>query len=144
MLYVLRLTSGDCIVAAARDENDARDCATHLGLETGESIATVRELPQFTLRFSPTEMGSLEVNSWSDATLDDILAHEYPALDEAFRSANSAEFMSSPNLNGPLIDRLRKAYERNTEIIRKGLRQEQERFSSAQVLKTKRAAPNNG
>ena len=78
MLYVLRLPSGDCIVAAAEDESSVRALMGTLGLEPGEIPATIRPLSRFAVRLSPTDEGSLEVNSWDDATLDDFLAHEYP------------------------------------------------------------------
>lgn len=139
MLYILRLTSGDCIVTAAHSEISARAFASAIGLENGESIATVRALPRFGVRLSPTEEGSLEAASWDDATLDDVLENEFPILNEAFHAANSVRFMPPPNAGKPLLDQLRNAHEQNTEIIRKGLRQELLRLDDAPVPARKAA-----
>jgi hypothetical protein len=130
MLYLLRLTSGDCIVTEAHSEIGARAFASTIGLQDGESIATLRALPRFGVRLSPTEEGSLQVESWDDATLDDVLEHEYPILNDAFRKANSVRFMPQSNPQKPLLNQLRNAHEQNAEIIRKGLREEQRRFAT--------------
>ena len=89
MLYVMRLAKGDCILASAGDECSARELAGHLLADDGETVVSVRELAGLGVRMSPNEQGSLDVHSWDDATLDDILDHEYPALHDAFRAANS-------------------------------------------------------
>jgi len=130
MLYVLRMTGGDCVVLTASDENQARELAGNFGLEGGEGIVSIRPLSDFGVRLSPNESGSLDVNCWNDATLDDILSHEYPALNEALRTANSVRFMPSPNSDQPLVIQLREAHEKNTEIIRQGLQDEQLRLST--------------
>ena len=140
MLYVLRLTSGDCIVTAAADERSARDLAASMGLEQGETIASVRPLSNFAVRFSPTDSASLEVNSWDDSTLDDILANEYPMLNQAFRSANSVRYIPSPDSTRPLIEQLKKAHENNTKIICEGLRQELDRLKSQATVRTPKEA----
>ncbi|HEY3974345.1 MAG TPA: hypothetical protein VGM18_15170 [Candidatus Sulfotelmatobacter sp.] len=140
MLYVLRLTSGDCIVTAARNEVNAREQASSLGLEAGESVASARPMSRFALRLSPTDNGSLEVNSWDDSTLDDILMNEYPLLNKAFRTANSVRFMPSPNSQKPLLEQLRDAHEQNLEIIRKGLHQELERLVQESAVSARKAA----
>jgi hypothetical protein len=138
MLYVLRLTSGDCIVAAAADERSARDLAASLGLEQGEAIASARPLSQFAVRFSPTDSASLEVNSWDDSTLDDILANEYPILNQAFRAANSVRFVPLPESTRPVVEQLKEAHENNTEIICEGLRQEVDRLKSQAPVRTQK------
>jgi hypothetical protein len=130
MLYVLRLSSGDCMVAASEDERSARELAGRMGLQEGETIASIRPLSRFGVRFSPTDSGSLDVNSWDDSTLDDILIHEYPILNEALQKANAMRFVPTPNREKPVLDQLRDAHEKNSEIIRKGLRQEVERLTS--------------
>jgi hypothetical protein len=139
MLYVLRLSSGDCIVTAAESESRARQSATELGLEEGETVASVRALAELTVRLSPTDSGSLDVNSWADATLDDILTHEYPILNEALHKANSVAFMPPPNSNRPLFEQLKEAHEQNTEIIRKGLQVELQRRCSEAPVQQKAA-----
>lgn len=140
MLYVLRLTSGDCIVTQAHSEISARAFASTIGIEEGESIATVRTLPRFGARLSPTEAGSLEVNSWDDATLDDILVSEYPLLNDAFRTANSVRFMPPPNSTRPLIEQLREAHEQNAQLICKGLQQELQRLAPETSVPARKAA----
>jgi len=140
MLYVLRLTSGDCIVAAAADERSARDLAASLGLDQGETIASVRPLSNFAVRLSPTDSASLEVNSWDDSTLDDILVNEYPLLNQAFRLANSVRFIPLPDSTRPQIEQLKEAHENNTEIIREALRQELDRLKSQATVRIPKAA----
>jgi hypothetical protein len=129
MLYILRLSTGDCIVVEAQDQSIARDMALAYGLEEGESVVSVRSLSRFAARFSPNDSASLDASSWEDATLDDILAHEYPALNEAFHHANSLPLMEAPSTNREIVTQLKEAYQQNLEIIRKGLRSELERFT---------------
>jgi len=129
MLYVLRLSSGDCIVTSAADEPSARALNGTLKLEDGETIASVRPLSSFSIRLSPTDDASLEVKSWDDPSLDDILINEYPLLNEAFHLANSVRFMPPPNSKRPLVEQLREAHEQNSEILRKALRLELERLN---------------
>jgi hypothetical protein len=136
MLYVLRLSTGDCVVAAAEDETGPRSLATSFGLQDGEEIVSVRPLPRFAVRLSPTDSGSLEVSAWDDSTLDDILAHEYPILNEALQAANSVRFMPPPTADSPILEQLKQAHERNAEIIRAGLERELARLGSASVPET--------
>jgi hypothetical protein len=140
MLYVLRLSTGDCVVAAAEDEIGARSLATSFGLQDGEEIVSVRPLLRFAARLSPNEGGSLEVNCWDDSTLDDMLAHEYPILNKALRSANSIPFMPRSRSDKPVLDQLKQAYERNTDIIREGLQRELARLSPAPLPERRKAA----
>jgi hypothetical protein len=130
MLYVLRFSSGDCIIAAARDEKGARELADKIGFEESETIVSIRPISRFGVRLSPNDGGSLEVNSWDDSTLDDILIHEYPILNQALQKANSVPFVPSPNGEKSVVDQLRNAHEQNSEIIREGLRQEIDRLTS--------------
>lgn len=138
LLYVLRLSTGDCVVAMAEDETCARSLATSFGLQDGEEIVSVRRLSRFAARLSPTDGGSLEVNVWEDATLDDVLGHEYPILNEALRSANSVPFMPARASDKPVLDQLKQAYEQNAEIIRAGLQREVARLSPAQLLERRK------
>ena len=141
MLYVLRLSTGDCIVADAQNEDLARDLASAYGLEQGESVVSIRALSRFAARFSPTDCASLDVASWDDATLDDILAHEYPVLNEAFHKANSLPFLQTPIENADILTQFKGAHEQNVEVIRKGLRMELQRFTADPVEKQKTTRP---
>jgi hypothetical protein len=137
MLYVLRLSSGDCIIVEAQDQSIARDLALACRLEEGESVVSIRPLPRFAARFSPNDDASLNVSSWDDATLDDILAHEYPLLNEAFRQANSAPLMEAATVNRDTLNQLKDAHEKNLEIIRNGLRLELQKFAPEHAEKQK-------
>ena len=136
MLYILRLTDGDCIVVLAPDEQTARQAAAKLNTDEATNVATVRPLDNFGLRFSPTEDGSLEASHWDDATLDGILASEYPALNEAYRRANAAPFAKAPAAE-PILPHLKSEFERNMEIIREGLDLERRRFNPSVRTKSK-------
>ncbi len=129
MLFILRLTNGDCIVLLAPDEQTARSSASQLDILQGESVVSVRRLDGFEVRLSPTEDGSLEVASWNDAALDSILANEYPVLFDAYRRANAQPF-ARPNEQQPSLQHLKAEFERNKEIIRQALDQEIRRFAS--------------
>jgi hypothetical protein len=128
MLYVLRLTNGDCFVTLAADEQSARQIAK-LKLDPFIEVVTVRPLVSFAVQLAPTEDGSLEISQWDDATLDNVLASEYPLLHEAYLRANAQPFLESFDSEEPLFSQLHAANDRNTEIIREGLRREREKFS---------------
>lgn len=140
MLYVLRFGKGDCAVVSACDEQSARELAHQLGMEDHDTPVSVRELGSFAVRFSPNEEGSLEIRCWNDSTLDDILVHEYPILRDAFRAANAVSFMPAAEAGQAFAAELKRAYEQNVGIIRKGLLQEKHRFDSDPVLKSRKAA----
>lgn len=126
MIFLLRLASGDCVVTSARNEAEAREQSA-LIREPGDEILSVREIPKLALRLTPSEAGTLDVERWDDATLDDILRHEYPILNEAIQNANRMSFLPSPDPSRPILEQLRVAYQENTEVIREGIRQEQQR-----------------
>ena len=128
-MYILRLTNGDCIVAMAADERGALETAKKLIQDEAAGVTSVRRLDRFGVQFSPTEDGTLEVEHWDDATVDDILASEYPLLNEAYRRANAAPFIEAFDPEEPVLAQLQSAHDRNTEIIREGLRRELERFN---------------
>jgi hypothetical protein len=140
MLYILRLTNGDCVIAMAADERSAREAAAKLSLDEAAQVATVRRLDAFGVQLYPTEDGSLEVGHWDDATLDGILAHEYPLLNQAYRRAIAEPFVETPSPQEPVLSLLRAAIERNTDIIRQGLRQELQRSIPAEVSTKSKAA----
>jgi hypothetical protein len=129
MLYILRLTNGDCVLALAADECSARQMAGKLSGEEGAEVTTVRTLDNFAVQLSPTEEGTLEVAHWDDAALDGILASEYPLLFEAYRRANAQPLLTAPSSEEKTMAHLEAAYEQNTEIIRQGLRSERQRYS---------------
>jgi hypothetical protein len=129
MLYILRLSNGDCILATGDSDYSARESAAKLCGDDAAQIASLRPLEKLAIRLSPNEEGSLELAHWDDATLDGILASEYPLLNEAFRRANAVPFVQMPNPQEPVLTQLKAAYERNTDIIRQGLQQEQRRFA---------------
>jgi len=133
MVYVVRLASGDSIITFAGNEKDAHEAACRRGLEAGDEVISVRRLPQFCLRLTPADSGTLEIDSWDDATLDDILTHEYPQFDAAIRAANRVKFLPSPDPNRPIFEQLRQAYDKNTEIIREGIRQERPRERDSEL-----------
>ncbi len=132
MLFILRLTTGDCVVATAADEPGARETAANLIQGDAAEVASIRRLESFAVRFSPTEEGSLDVAQWEDATLDGILASEYPILNEAYRRANAMPFLQTANPQEPVFSQLKAAHERNTEIIRQGLQRERQRFGETE------------
>jgi hypothetical protein len=142
MIYILRLTNGDCVVAMAADECAARQVAMRITtLDETPEVATIRRLDGFGVRFAPTEDGGLQVAHWEDATLDSILSNEYPVLNEACQRANAEPFLPAANLAEPVLSQLEDAYERNTDIIRNGLQQELQRYAQSDAaIKTKAAA----
>jgi hypothetical protein len=129
MLYIVRLTSGDCIITLAADERSAHEAAKKLRQDESAEVATVRRLDSLGIQFSPTEDGSLEVAHWDEITLDDILASEYPRLNEAYHRANAEPFLTTSDAREGALRRLKTAHDRNTEIIREGLRLERERLN---------------
>lgn len=129
MLYVLRLTNGDCVVTVSSDEFSARQAALKLGQDKSAQVASIRPLSGFAMRLSPTEDGSLEVECWDDDVLDDILTKEYPLLYEAYRRANAEPFMQASHTDEPILSHLKSAYEQNIRIIREGLQLERQRYS---------------
>lgn len=128
MIFVVRLTNGDCVVAMAADERGARESALKLCLDDGVEVASIRPLDSFAVQFTPTEDGSFEATHWDDATLQNILAHEYPLLHEAYQQANAESLMpAAQNIDKSSLPQLRAAYQRNLEKIREGLGRELQR-----------------
>jgi hypothetical protein len=125
MLFIVRLTNGNCVILLAPDEQSARQSLKKIDYESAE-IASVRVLDRFGVQLSPTADGSLEILNWDDCALDTILANEYPFLQKAFREANSRAFEQA-GPDEPAILRLNAEFERNTEIMRRAIRMERER-----------------
>jgi hypothetical protein len=131
MLYLLRLSNGDCVLALAADEHGARQAALQLNSDSNSTIVSLRPLDDLAVQFSPTEDGSLDVTRWSDATLDGILSKEYPFLEQAFRRANAQAFQRPTSSRPASLDDLKAWHEQNTQIIREGLQIERNKFSQA-------------
>jgi len=134
MLYILRLSNGNCVVTLADDELSARQSAEKFGREHTAEVVSVRRLDSFAVQLSPTDDGSLELAEWEDSTLDEILASEYPRLKEAYRRANAEPFSkpahsAASNSAASSLEALRNWHEANAGIIREGLQFERDRFS---------------
>jgi hypothetical protein len=141
-MFIVRLTNGDCVVTTASDERIAGIVALKLCLDPSAEIATIRALDSFAVQLTPTDDGSLEAAHWDDATLESILAHEYPLLREAYNRANAEPLMlaakAGATQNGSAKDasamsQLHAAYQRNLETIREGLGRELQRHAQAPV-----------
>ncbi len=140
MLFIVRLTDGDCVIAMAADERSAGESALKLSLDHAAEIATIRPLESFAVQLTPTENGSLEAIHWDDATIESILAHEYPLLNEAYRQANHEPLMASAQkIDESSLSQLHAAYQRNLEKIREGLGRELQRPVEQLVNKSKAA-----
>jgi hypothetical protein len=127
MLYILRLTDGNCLVVLAANEASARQIAGKVTLGSAADVVTVRRLQDFAVLLCPTEDGSLEVSQWDDTTLDKILATEYPSLNDAYRAANSQRF-EKPSGRASNLEALNTWHEKNLGGIRQGLEIERKKF----------------
>jgi hypothetical protein len=56
MLYILRLTDGDCVVTLADNEQGAREAAQKLTYYEATTVASIRSLENFAVRFVPPKM----------------------------------------------------------------------------------------
>jgi hypothetical protein len=132
MLYVLRFSNADCVVALADDEEGARQIAEKLLVGKLAEIVSIRALPGFAVQLSPTDDGSLQLEQGEENSLDNMLATEYPQLEAAYRRANAEPLAQTSDLKEAAIPSLHAAYERNKDITREGLRLERERLSHPQ------------
>lgn len=132
--YVMGLSGGGSMIAPADDEECAWGVVGALKLQHREVIESVRPLSHSAVRLTPTDAGWLEVNSWDDVTIDDILAQGYPQplLNDALQQTNSLPLIP-PGPNKVTLKRLSEAYERNVELIRIALRKEIERLRKCAV-----------
>ncbi len=127
MLYILRLTDGNCLVVLAANEHAARQIAGRMNGDSAADVVSARRLEDFAVLLSPNEDGSLDVSHWDDTTLDNILATEYPSLNDAYRAANSQRF-EKPAGAASNLEALNRWHEKNVGIIRQGLELERKRF----------------
>ena len=128
MLYILRLTDGNCLVVLAANEPSARQIAGKVTLDSAAEVVSARRLQDFAVLLCPTEDGSLDVSQWDDTTLDNILATEYPSLNEAYRAANSQSFEKPPGAPPSNLGALNTWHEKNLGVIRQGLEIERKKF----------------
>jgi hypothetical protein len=142
MLYILRLASGNSMLVLAADKRRAREIAAKLNRGESDEVSSIRCLDTFAVQLSPTEDGTLEVARWDDETLDGILASEYPHLYEAYLHANAEPFRPAPDHKLSAIAQLKEAYDRNTEIIRKGVQLERDRLRQVEVVPKSDSATN--
>src|SRR5690349_13731164 len=83
--YVLRLRDGNCIVAAASNEDHARQSAEQLA---ASEVVTVREMETFVAQFVLNDNGELSATLLHEKTTTDLHQHEYPML----RAANAQSY----------------------------------------------------
>jgi hypothetical protein len=130
MLYILRLTNGNCLVVLAANEPAARRIAGKVTLDSAGDVVTVRRLQDFAVLLCPTQDGSLDVSQWDDTTLDNVLATEYPSLNEAYRAANSQCFEKPSGAPASNLEALNSWHEKNLGIIRQGIEIERKKFNA--------------
>ena len=124
MLYIVRMTSGDCVVVMAEDERGAGQIALQLRMDQNAEVAAIRQLDRFAVQLSPREDGSFEISHWDGETFAGILANEYPLLNEAYKRANAQPLMPERSPETSALSQLGAGYEKNNEIIRDGVRRE--------------------
>jgi hypothetical protein len=90
-LYVLRMRDGNCVIAHARNEDQAQQSAHRLG---GSGVATIRKVESFVAQFSLSNEGELKSALLDGVTLSDLHRHEYPMLAAAI-AHDYEEFDSS-------------------------------------------------
>jgi hypothetical protein len=90
-LFVLRMRDGNCVVASADNEAQAKERALRLG---GSGVATIRPIDSFVAQFSLSDDGELKSALLDRATVTDLHRHEYPMLAAATAHAYE-EFGSS-------------------------------------------------
>jgi hypothetical protein len=83
-LYILRLRDGNCVIAHAQNEDQARQSASRLG---GSGVATIRKVESFVAQFSLGNDGELKTALLDGLTLSDLHQHEYPMLAAAIAHA---------------------------------------------------------
>src|ERR1700722_17710033 len=140
MLYILRLTDGNCLVVLAANEHAARQIAGRMNGDSAADVVSVRRLQDFAVLLCPTEDGSLDVSQWDDTTLDNILATEYPSLNEAYRAANSQRFEKPPGAPPSNLGALNTWHEKNLGSFARVLRSSA-RSSNANRKKFRAARP---
>jgi hypothetical protein len=94
-LYILRMRDGNCVIAEAQNEDQARQSASRLG---GSGVATIRKVESFVAQFSLGNDGDLKSALLDRLTLADLHQHEYPMLSAAIAHAYE-EFGSSETDN---------------------------------------------
>ena len=132
-IYVLRLRDGNCIIADAANEEQARTSAKPL---VASEVVTARELKVFVVQFTLSDEGELSGILLDKNTVGDLHDHEYPMLGAA-NAQSYADFGVSETdsktdavLFTPTARRhVEKWGDRDKEIIRYAVKQERLRFS---------------
>ena len=133
-LYVLRLRDGNCIVADALTEEEAREKAKPLA--AGE-VVTARKLGSFVAQFSLTDEGELAAKLLDRNTLSELHEHEYPLL-KAAHAQSYLDFDSSESdskTGAVLFDRAASRHaadwdNRDKRIVHYAVQQERLRFAN--------------
>jgi hypothetical protein len=133
-LYVLRLRDGNCIVADASTEEEAREKAKPLA---ASEVATARKLDSFVAQFSLTDEGELAATLLDRGTVADLHAHEYPLLNAAYAESYS-DFDSSETdskTDAVLFDRAARRHaadwdKRDKRMVHYAVQQERLRFAN--------------
>jgi hypothetical protein len=133
-LYVLRLRDGNCIVADARNEEQAKENASRL---SASEVVSTRKLKSFVAQFALGEEGEFAGSLVDPNTLSDLYNHEYPMLGAA-NAQSYADFGSSEKDSKTeivLFDMAARRHEqewdnRDKQIVRYAVEQERLRFTN--------------
>jgi hypothetical protein len=133
-LYVLRLRDGNCIVADASTEEEAREKAKPLA---ASEVATARKLDSFVAQFSLSDEGELASTLLDKNTVADLHEHEYPLL-KAAHAQSYLEFDSSETdskTDAVLFDRAARHHaadwdKRDKRMVHYAVQQERLRFAN--------------
>jgi hypothetical protein len=132
-IYVLRLRDGNCIMADAPNEEQARISARPLA---ASGVVSARELKSFVVQFALSDEGELSGALLDKNTLADLHDHEYPMLGSA-KAQSYADFGASETdsntdavlFNSSVRHHTREWDSRDKEIIRYAVEQERSRFA---------------
>jgi hypothetical protein len=132
-IYVLRLRDGNCIVASASNEDDARKSVEPLA---ASEVVTVRELDTFVAQFVLNDNGELSATLLHKETIADLHQHEYPML-KAANAQSYADFGTSETdsqteavlFSSPVRRHAQEWEKRDKQIVRYAVEQERLRFA---------------
>lgn len=132
-MYVLRLRDGNCVVANAPNEDQARKNVESLA---ASEVVTVRKLDAFVAQFILNDNGELTATLLDKETIADLHQHEYPML-KAANAQSYADFGASETdskteavrFSPPARRHAEKWGERDKQIVRYAVEQERLRFA---------------
>ncbi len=134
-LFILRMTNGNCVVAAAANESAARSRACDLVDE--HEIASIRVLACFAAQFTLSDEGELKSILLDPGTVSDLHQHEYPMLHAARRQSYEdfgplpAASGSQPVMYSTDVREDRREWDRrDTDLISYAVQQERERLAN--------------